>query len=291
MPTIRLRMTLEYDGSAFLGWQKQPQGVTVQSALESALQERFQQRMVVIGSGRTDTGVHAYGQVAHFDLTIDEELDLAALKLSLSRMLWPEIQIHRLERCTKDFHARYSAKGKHYLYRISEQHRPLMQRITSHYLYPLDGNLLQQGCSLMQGRHDFKAFANENDRGVAAHDSVREIFSIQPLRLGAFWELHFVGEGFLYKMVRNCSALLLEIAAKRKPLSAITSAFSSKQRPSKLACAAPQGLTLVEVFYEEQATKKRIEQLDQMARSEVATQGATKEPSLPSPPPTPFLLR
>lgn len=279
MSQTRYKITLEYDGARFEGWQKQPSGKTVQDALEKALSTRLQEQVRALeeintqvittqGAGRTDTGVHALGQVAHCDLPTMSQAEKKRVCHSLNRMLAKEkIFIHSIEETSPDFHARYSAYGKYYVYRISKQPKALLSNFCYYYRKPIDIDRLQEAAALLEGRHDFKGLANENSRGSASFDSVRTIWKVAVIPMGDFMELHFVGEGFLYKMVRNCTSLLLDIASGKREMSCIEEAFQSGKRPKLLYCAPPQGLTLIQVLYTEEDKNTLIKTIDLMKSS------------------------
>lgn len=266
MTQTRYKMVLEYDGTSFEGWQKQPNQRSVQDALEEALQTRLQIKTPTQGAGRTDTGVHALGQVAHCDLPKLTAKEKANFCHSLNRMLsGKKIYIKNLEEVSSDFHARFSACGKYYVYRIVQKEKPLLKNLAYCYRRCIDMERLKAAASQLEGRHDFKGLANENTRGSAAHDSVRTIWKVAVVTIGDVIELHYVGEGFLYKMVRNCTSLLLDIATGKRRLESITQVLSSGQRPKLLYCAPAHGLTLMEVLYTEQnqaSLLKKIEALE-----------------------------
>lgn len=280
MSCKRYKLTIAYDGSTFEGWQKQKKGRTVQSVLEEKLAVRFQTAITIHGAGRTDTGVHAQGQVAHCDLALEETEDaVQILQRSLNRMLAGEsIHISKIESVTSDFHARYSATGKHYVYRIRNVEKPLLKNYSLLFPTRLDMNKLCEAATMLCGKHDFKALANENHKGTAAINSVREIWDIVIIPIGACLEIHFIGQGFLYKMVRNCTALLLDIASGKRDMNAIQAMFETKQRPTHLMCAPPQALTLFEVFYSSEAHAVTSTQLNKFKAS--MTRATAQVPSL-----------
>ena len=199
---MRLRMLIAYDGSGFRGWQSQAGGGTVQDHLEAAFARLCGERVPVHGAGRTDAGVHALGQCAHADVA--RELDwTAALNAHLPR----EIRVLRCRRTRENFHARYSAKGKVYTYRIwtGAVLSPFELRRAWHLPGGLDLDAMRTAARAFEGRHDFKAFAA--NRGKPEHDTVRTISSVTIGSKGPVTTLRFHGDGFLYKMVRLMTGL------------------------------------------------------------------------------------
>jgi len=242
---MRLRLLIAYDGSKFLGWQSQAGGGTVQDHIEAAFAKLCGERVVVHGSGRTDSGVHALGQCAHADVEREGKMDwLTALNGNLPR----EIRIMRCVHAKKDFHARFCAKGKVYSYRIwnAAVLPPFELRRAWHLPGPLDLEAIHKAARLIEGKHDFKNFAA--NRGKPNHDMVRTIQSIKISRKGPLITLRFRGDGFLYKMVRLMTGALVKIGQGRAPAGGIANYLEG--RSGKCSFAAPaEGLYLVRVIY------------------------------------------
>jgi tRNA pseudouridine38-40 synthase len=240
---MRLRLIIAYDGSPFRGWQSQAGGETVQDHLEAAFATLCGERIAVHGAGRTDAGAHAQGQCAHVDVT--RELDwMTALNGNLPR----EIRVLRCARVREGFHARFSAKGKIYTYRIwnAAVLSPFEFRRAWHLAGPLDLAAMRQAARAFEGTHDFKAFAA--NRGKPVHDTSRTIYSIAMTRKGPVITLRFHGDGFLYKMVRLMTGALAKTGQGRAPAESIASYL--KGGAGKCSFAAPaEGLYLTRVIY------------------------------------------
>lgn len=240
---MRLRLVIAYEGSGFRGWQSQAGGETVQDHLEAAFAKICGVRVVVHGAGRTDAGVHALAQCAHADVT--RELDwLTALNGNLPR----EIRIIRCSRAPGDFHARFSAKGKIYTYRIwnAAVLPPFELRRAWHVPGPLDLDAMREAARSFEGRHDFKAFGA--NRGKSEADTRRTIYSVAIGRKGPVIKLRYHGDGFMYKMVRLMTGALVKIGQGRAPVESVASYL--KTGAEKCTYAAPaDGLYLTRVIY------------------------------------------
>lgn len=256
--TNRYRMLIQYDGHNYCGWQRQPNATSVQECIENALKILYKEPIALTGSGRTDSRVHALGQVAHFNSPQDHNLQ--KILLSLNGILDHSIRIQAIEKCHQDFHARYSAKGKIYEYRICTNRfsNPLKMHYCYHFPQKIHEDLLHQACQMLTGTHDFKALANENHRGSASINSVRTLYKVQASPLKDGWKIHFFGNGFLYKMVRNCVGLILDIATAKRPLEEIQSILKQTHRPQKLSCVPGQGLCLVKVLYPQETFQTSV---------------------------------
>lgn len=246
----KYKLILAYDGTRFGGWQVQPNATSIQTLVEEALDTILRKPIKLIGSGRTDSGVHALAQVAHFNW--DSSLDLRKLLHSLNGLLPPEIRVLNVELVAEDFHARFSAKGKTYHYRLNLNPVPLpFARLYCYHLtFPIDLDLLKQAAQLFIGEHDFTSFSNEAHRGSAARNPVRTIHRIDIVKKGDELVLEFEGNGFLYKMVRNIVGTLLDVARGKIPISEIPTIFKAKDRSSSGTAAPAHGLFLVNVNYD-----------------------------------------
>lgn len=242
-----MKLTIAYDGTAYHGFQRQINAITVQQILEDRLAKIFQHPIVINGSARTDTGVHAYGQVVNFLTTgtIPAERIAAA-----SRGLLPtDIVILAAEEVDTSFHARISATGKLYVYRI---HRaavanPFLRNYAWHITSPLDICAMQEAAQSVIGTHDFSAFRGANTTQVVS--PVRTIFQASICQEGETIEFRVWGNGFLYHMVRNLVGTLVDIGRGRRKSSDMSILLAGKDR-SKAGMTAPaQGLYLQEVFY------------------------------------------
>ena len=243
----RLLLTLRYDGTAYHGWQVQPNGITVQEALQDAIEKLTGVRSGVIGCSRTDAGVHA----DMFCCTFDTECKLDGDKLAsaLNFHLPRDIAVYAAREVAPDFHPRYQAAGKRYVYRIwnDRQRHPVYDRYALHRNQPLDVERLNRAAADFVGTHDFAAFCGA---GSAVEDTVRTVTRCTVERQGDLVLFTVEGNGFLYNMVRIMVWTLLEIAADRLAADGIPAILDSLDRGQAGPTAPPQGLCLQQVFYE-----------------------------------------
>ena len=248
-----LKGTVRYLGTDFSGWQVQDRTRTVQGELEGALSRIAAQTVKVQGAGRTDSGVHALGQV--FSCVWPGAYP-ERLRHALSKMLGPEIRVTSLEAVSSDFSARFSAVSKRYVYTLDlgREADPLTSLFAWHVPYLLDLDLMEGLLPLLAGEHDFSGFQST---GTQMEKTVRTLFEVRLERGGmvealgenALWRLTFHGDGFLYKMVRNLTGTLVEIGRGRFEAGFLQESLESGG-PFKGHCAPAHGLSLVEVFYE-----------------------------------------
>ncbi len=241
-----IKLTIEYDGTNFSGWQIQKDKRTIEEELETALAKILKEEVKVIGSGRTDAGVHAMGQVANFktDKTIKPE----ELHAALNTMLPYDIVILNVEDVDEDFNARISAKAKHYRYVINNAKFPsaLNANREYHYKYFLDTEAMQLAANDLKGKHDFKAFMAA---GSTVKDTEREIYDIQVARLGNRVIIDVVGNGFLYNMVRIIAGTLIDVGSGKLDICVIKNMIETGDRNLGGRTVAPEGLFLVNVAY------------------------------------------
>lgn len=242
-------ITISYDGSSFCGWQSQANSQAIQPLIEKALSMLLRHDVKISGSGRTDTGVHAVMQTAHFETPLI--IDPVNLLYRLNAVLPIAIRIYDIKQVPHDFHARYSVIQKTYRYLV--YNHPIMDPFLInkawHIPYFLDLELIKKGCKSLEGEHDFKAFAAKNNQGVASVDSVRHLISFEMTQEGSLITFELSAKGFLYKMVRNLVGCVIEIGAKKKDLSIIEKAFDTQDR-SLIGMTAPaHGLYLQKVIY------------------------------------------
>jgi tRNA pseudouridine38-40 synthase len=245
------KMTIAYDGTHYSGWQVQPNAVSIQSLLHGAIKTIIRQDVVIIGSGRTDAGVHALGQTAHFKYCGD--IDLFRFQASLNGLLPRDIRVLHVEQVPLDFHAQYSAVGKTYHYHIHQNpvQNPFGRLYSLHMREKIYCDLLQEASQLFVGEHDFTSFANEAHRGSAANDPVRTIKRLDYILEEGGFRLEFEADGFLYKMVRNIVGTLLEVSTGKRNIEEIRAIFNAKDRRQAGQAAPPHGLFLVKVSYPE----------------------------------------
>jgi tRNA pseudouridine38-40 synthase len=245
----KYRLSLSYDGTQFCGWQVQSNADTVQGRLESILKLLTKDSVRLIGSGRTDAGVHAKGQVAHFMAAAD--LDIQRTLRSMNGMLPPDIRVLNLTRAHPDFHAQYSAEGKvyHYHLHLGAVADPFTRLYSLHCHQDLCLERLRQALACFVGTHDFTSFANAAHEGSAAKNPVRSIYRIDLIRSGPAVRIEFEGSGFLYKMVRNIVGTALDVAMGKRELESIPEIFAAKDRKKASRSAPAHGLFLMEVHY------------------------------------------
>lgn len=243
---MRYKLLIEYDGSAFHGWQIQPGVITVQEAIEKALKIALRQDISIMGSGRTDTGVHARGQVAHFD--VPEPVDVYRLKASLNGLLSRSVGILDLEATHPEFHARYDAYKRRYHYYISTHKRPLSSHQRA-YIKPLpDFAVMNDAASLLLGSYNYSAFCKTKSETKNRTCNVQEAKWVEDTQSGD-WYFCIAADRFLHGMVRAITGTLLEVGhGKRKPES-IPAILQSLDRTQAGPAAPAQGLVLEEVYY------------------------------------------
>jgi tRNA pseudouridine38-40 synthase len=244
-----LKLTLAYDGTDYVGWQRQAEGASIQGVLEDALAPFERGPVTVHGAGRTDAGVHAIAQVASVKLTAPIEPD--TLSRALNAILPAAIRVVSTEEADPDFHARFSATGKTYEYRIVNAPfvSPFIHRYAWHVPQRLDAAAMQAATQVLEGRHDFAAFQSA---GTDVPSSVRTIVSIGWLGGSgpdAPLVLRISGDGFLRHMVRNIAGTLVEFGRGRWPPSEMSRMLASRDRGRAGTTAPPHGLFLTAVMY------------------------------------------
>lgn len=244
MRTILLQ--IEYDGTAYAGWQSQPNGVTVQEVVESALARLLGTNVRIHASGRTDAGVHARGMMAHFQTATD--LPLKAFREGVNRFLPQDVAIRSVEERSQGFHARYSAKGKWYRYTIynGDVRAPLCSRSAWNLRGDIDVQRLREAAAYFVGEHDFRAFRSSS---CMAKTTVREIYSVEILAQDRFIYIDVRGSGFLKNMVRMIVGTLVETGQGRRPLEDIEKLLAAVPGLRAGATAPAKGLCLEEVWY------------------------------------------
>ena len=246
----RLRFVVAYDGGPFAGWQSQKNGNTIQDHLERAFAIITQQRIAVSGAGRTDAGVHALAQTAHADLPT-RSLTSEQWPGALNNYLPPTIRVLRCRYSSAAFHARFTAKGKIYRYRIWNDRvlPPLEHGRAWHLPSPLDPSAMAAAAQEFVGQHDFASFSA--NRGKPGEETVRTIDSVRLRVSGKCLALEFSGDGFLYKMVRLMVGALIRCGRGQAPAGEITARLQSPSlTPATSRLVAPAGgLYLVRVRY------------------------------------------
>ena len=249
----RIRLIIAYDGTAYVGWQVQPNGISIQEKVEDALFALTSEKITLHGSGRTDSGVHAKAQVAHFDTNVRMAADKFAI--ALNTHLPPDIRVLYSEECDPDFHSRFSAKKKQYQYRIHlGRHSDVFTRSTALQLHVIpDFDKMQQAASKVIGTHDFRAFKST---GTTMENTVRTIEESHWTKDGSFLVYSVTGNGFLYNMVRILVGTMLEIGLGRIPPESIEKALETHERSYAGPTAPAHGLILNRVIYEDFDTEE-----------------------------------
>jgi len=247
-PTRRYRIDVAYDGTAYAGWQIQPNGITVQAVLEETLARLSGgDRPKVHGSGRTDQGVHARRQVAHTDLR--GGMAPAALVRAVNALLPADIRVVKAAFVDPAFHARRDAAAKEYRYFIwnGPVVPPFVRRYRTHIRTPLDVEAMRRAAARLRGRHDFAAFTANPNRKVAS--TVRSLTALEVRRHGREVTIVARGEGFLYKMVRSLAGWLIRVGEGAVPASQTGEVLASRRRTARVPTAPPEGLFLWQVEY------------------------------------------
>src|SRR5258708_16196260 len=242
----RWKCVVAYDGTTFAGWQSQPGGNAIQDKIEKRLNEIFSADIRIYASGRTDAGVHAHGQIFHFDAAWSHgsEKLIAALRIGLPA----EIQVKSARPVDADFHARFSAKGKIYQYHLCQGHAdPFDVLYTWSLGHSVDVVAMQEAARELVGKHDFRAFTALN--GPEKEDTVRTLRRLTVTQRGRRLTIAPEADGFLYKMVRSLIGALVSVGRGKLKPSDVGDILRSQKRTSLVKTAPPQGLFLMKVFY------------------------------------------
>jgi tRNA pseudouridine38-40 synthase len=242
-----IRLLIAYDGTQYQGWQRQKESPTIQGVIENILFKITQQPVSLLGAGRTDSGVHAWGQVASFKT--NSKMTMATMEAALSALLPKDILIRQVSEVEPTFHARFSSKAKIYDYLICNHPRPPL--FFRHYFWflrePLDLELIKAGLTLLTGEQDFSSFQTH---GSAVSHPVRTLH--QAILLSEPWggfKLRFKANGFLRHMVRNMVGTLIRVGLKRTSIKELEEIINSRDRSRAGEMAPPQGLFLRKVLY------------------------------------------
>lgn len=245
-----IRLTIEYDGTRFFGWQVQDSTKhrfrTVQGEIEKAGQRLFGKRIRLIGAGRTDSGVHAEAQAANF--RIDTGLSLDNILKGINKYLPKDIAIISVEDTEPDFHSQFNAKEKLYRYRILNRgvRSPLLSRYSAFVSYNLNIRAMREGCKYLIGRKDFKSFQSSIKK---ERSSVRTIKRLDIIKKGDLIEIYIQADGFLYNMARNITGTLIEVGRRKLSPGDIKDILAERCRKKAGPTAPAKGLCLAKVFY------------------------------------------
>lgn len=246
---MRYLMTISYDGSCFSGYQKQPRERTIQGELEKALKEiSGGKKITVYGAGRTDAGVHAIAQRVHFDL--DKEITCEKLGKGLNSLLPKDIYVRKVEEVDEEFHARFSAIGKEYIYKLNMgEYNPLERNYVYQYNKKLDVTEMERAMKYLEGTHNFKSFTKSDEekddyvRTISQTNLIRDNKDINKITLV------FVGTGFLRYMVRNMVGTLIMVGEGKIKSEEIIEILRKENRTAAGKTANAEGLYLKNVFY------------------------------------------
>lgn len=246
MTNVRIALGLEYDGRGFAGWQIQAGLPTLQGALEAALQGIAGVPLAVTAAGRTDRGVHALGQVVHFDVAVDRPL--SAWVRGVNSGLPPGMAVLWAQEVPPAFHARFSAKGRHYRYLLLEH--PVRPALASGQVgwthAPLDLDAMRQGMQCLLGEHDFSSWRSSE---CQAESPVRVLRALDVQRIGGLVEFRFSANGFLHHMVRNLVGCLVAIGSHRQSPGWMAELLTLRDRTAAAPTFAPDGLYLSQIDY------------------------------------------
>ena len=241
-----IRLTIEYDGKEFNGWQKQPNKLNIQGNLEKVISDLTKEEIEIIGSGRTDAGVHALGQVANFKT--NSNIPIEKFAIAINSRIKQSIRIKKAEEVDERFHSRYNCKRKTYRYIIntSETGSAIYRNLEYNIKMQLDVKKMQEAVKFFVGEHDFSAFKSS----TSSKSSVRTIYNAKVEQDGERIIIELTGNGFLYNMVRIISGTLVEVGLNKIKPEDITKIIESKNRQNAGKTLPPCGLYLVSVEYE-----------------------------------------
>ena len=242
-------LTIAYDGSNYSGWQYQPNALSVQEVIETAFETVLKKPIRLLGSSRTDAGVHALDQKAQ--VVLEDPIDPKTLLYSLNGLLPADIRIKEMKKVSPDFLVRFNAKKKTYHYHLVCDlfGNPCKRSYAFHVPHRFDIDKVKEAIPYFIGTHNFKAFANESSKGAASTSPVKTIYDIKLVEEVGGYRLEFEGNGFLYKMVRNITGALIEVGTAKKKAGQIPLILEGKDRRQAGAAAPAHGLVLAKVFY------------------------------------------
>ncbi len=260
MQLLKFKLVIAYDGTAYEGWQVQKTGIGVQQIVETALAKLFPSAPRLHGSSRTDTGVHALGMVAHFEIPAAEfKMSTHKLALALNAWLPQDIRVLSAARAAKGFHARFDAAGKQYRYFVWNHTamNPLLRHSAWQVTRPLNLKAMRAAAPLFVGRHDFNSFAASRNYEMAS--TVRKLTRCDIKKSGRLLTFVVEGDGFLYKMCRGIVGTLVQIGLGKFPPDEIKRMLAKKDRCVAGMTAPAHGLVLWKVFYSKSGRSRREE--------------------------------
>lgn len=247
---MKFKLVIAYDGANYEGWQAQKIGTGVQQIVEEALAKLFPGKPTLHGSSRTDTGVHALGMVAHFQIPPEQfKMPVRRLLLALNAWLPDDVRVLAAGRAPEKFHARFNASGKQYRYFIWNHAamNPLLRRNAWHVPVKLDFKKMQAAAKLFVGKHDFKSFAANSAN--KKENTVRTVTRCAVKRSGPHFTVIIEGDGFLYRMCRGIAGTIVQSASGKFPPEQIKTMLAQKDRRVAGMTAPAHGLVLWKVFY------------------------------------------
>lgn len=252
---MRVRLTVAYDGTNYCGWQVQPNGITIEEVLNRALCDLLGEKITVVGASRTDSGVHALGNIAVFDTL--SKIPAEKMSYGLNQRLPDDIVIQKSEQVADDFHPRYQDTEKIYEYKIWNTTFPNpLFRLQSYFYYRmLDTKRMQQAANLLVGEHDFQSFCAAN---AQVKSTVRTVYSCDIQKEGDLITIRVRGNGFLYNMVRIIAGTLIEVGSGMREPESINEILESKERKMAGPTAPAQGLTLEKIIYKNEENSCKI---------------------------------
>lgn len=287
-----MELLVEYKGEAFSGWQVQPNQRTVAGTLETALEHITRHPVRLVAASRTDKGVHALGQVASFKTSAT--IIGRRLRRGVNAILPPEVAVRQARDVPADFHARFSAKGKHYRYRIFNRYArcPLELDRAWHYPSPLDIEAMDEAAQHLIGDHDFASLETRTDVKRGTRRKLRSVRVREVSPLGGDWtvgppgvaiQIDVIGDSFLYKMVRTIAGTLVLVGHGKLKPAAIPEMLAGRMRAQAGPTAPPQGLTLLRVFYDEhELAAAAAQQLEGIANGHSRDGTRTDDPGRPA---------
>ncbi len=241
-----IKLVIEYDGSGFNGWQKQPNKLNIQGEIEAVIENITKEKIELIASGRTDAGVHAIGQVANFKT--NSNIPIEKIPIAINSQVKNSIRIKSAEEVDERFHSRYNCKRKTYRYIIdnSKYGSSIFRNMTYHMPIKLNINEMQKAVKYFEGEHDFKAFKSS---GTSSKSSIRTIYEAKVIEKNEYIILELTGNGFLYNMVRIIAGTLVDVGLEKLKAKDIPVILEKKDRQKAGKTLPPQGLFLVKVEY------------------------------------------
>ena len=242
-----IKLTIEYDGKDFKGWQKQPNKLNIQGEIEKAIENITGEKVELIASGRTDAGVHAMGQVANFKT--NSNMPIEKIPIAINSQVKNSIRIQNAEEVDENFHSRFNCKKKTYRYIIdnSKYGSAIYRNISYHMPIKLNVEEMKKAIKYFEGEHDFKAFKSS---GTSSKSSVRTIYKADIITEGDNIAINLIGNGFLYNMVRIIAGTLVDVGLGKIKADDIPAIIESKDRTRAGKTLPPHGLMLLNVVYD-----------------------------------------